>query len=101
MRASRVGIASTTEEALLRSVAAEVPLDPDFGLVVELFHNAGAEVTLVSDGFGFYVWEVGQRCWHSGHDSRGRLAYRNTDVPISRRRMSLCRMWYVQAGANP
>lgn len=47
----------TTEEHLLRSVAAEVPLDPDLGLLVDRLHDARAEVTVVSDGFGFYVWE--------------------------------------------
>ena len=90
MRASRVGIASHNGKALLRSVAAEVPLDPDFGLVVELFHNAGAEVTLVSDGFGFYVWEVGRAVgipvmtaevdWHTGTLT---FPYRDDECPCA------------------
>jgi HAD superfamily phosphoserine phosphatase-like hydrolase len=47
----------------LRAVAAEVPLDPDLdGLVGDLL-AAGAEVTVVSDGFGFYATE---RCAHLG-----------------------------------
>ncbi len=50
---------ATTEEHVLRAVAAEVPIDPDFGPLVDLLHAAGAEVTVVSDGFGFYVWELG------------------------------------------
>lgn len=48
---------TSTEEHVLRSAAAEVPMDPDFGLVVALLHKAGAEATVVSDGFGFYVSE--------------------------------------------
>jgi 2-hydroxy-3-keto-5-methylthiopentenyl-1-phosphate phosphatase len=49
----------TTDEHLLRSVAGEVSIDPDLGLLVDHLHGAGAEVTVVSDGFGFYVWAVG------------------------------------------
>lgn len=40
---------------LLTSVASEVPLDPGFGPLVGRLRAAGAEVTVVSDGFGFYV----------------------------------------------
>lgn len=35
----------TTEEHVLRAVAAEVLLDPDFGLLVDRLRHAGAEVT--------------------------------------------------------
>jgi 2,3-diketo-5-methylthio-1-phosphopentane phosphatase len=41
----------------LRSVAAEVPLDPDTDALVAGLLQAGAEVSVVSDGFGFYATE--------------------------------------------
>ena len=43
------------DEAALRRVAAEVPLDAGLGDLVRDLRDAGAEVTVVSDGFGFYV----------------------------------------------
>lgn len=48
----------TTDEALLNSVAKEVALDPDLERLVGLLRRSGAEVTVVSDGFGFYAAEV-------------------------------------------
>jgi 2-hydroxy-3-keto-5-methylthiopentenyl-1-phosphate phosphatase len=45
------------DEGLLRDVAGEVPLDPGFAPLLEALRGAGAEVTVVSDGFGFYVHE--------------------------------------------
>ena len=45
------------DPALLRSVAAEVPLDPDTDRLVAGLRAAGAEVSVVSDGFGFYATE--------------------------------------------
>jgi 2-hydroxy-3-keto-5-methylthiopentenyl-1-phosphate phosphatase len=45
------------DETLLRDVAREVPLDPGFAPLLEVLRRAGAEVTVVSDGFGFYVHE--------------------------------------------
>lgn len=48
---------------LLRGVAAEVPLDPDLDRLVSGLRDAGAEVSIVSDGFGFYATE---RCAHLG-----------------------------------
>ena len=46
------------DEATLRAVAREVAIDPDAaGLVADL-RAAGAEVLVVSDGFGFYATEV-------------------------------------------
>lgn len=44
-----------TDPAALRAVAAEVPLDPGFGPLVAALRAGGAEVTVVSDGLGFYV----------------------------------------------
>jgi 2-hydroxy-3-keto-5-methylthiopentenyl-1-phosphate phosphatase len=46
------------DEAQLRAVAAEVPLDPGVRPLVEGLRNAGAEVTVVSDGFGFYAEDL-------------------------------------------
>ena len=43
------------DEATRHAVAAEVPIDPAFGPLVEGLRAAGAEVAVVSDGFGFYV----------------------------------------------
>jgi 2,3-diketo-5-methylthio-1-phosphopentane phosphatase len=45
------------DRELLRSVAAEVPLDPDTEPLVAGLRAAGAEVSVVSDGFGFYATE--------------------------------------------
>jgi 2-hydroxy-3-keto-5-methylthiopentenyl-1-phosphate phosphatase len=45
-------------EAELRAAAREVPLDPGFLPLVHGLRAAGAEVTIVSDGFGFYVEEA-------------------------------------------
>lgn len=41
-----------------RAVAREVPLDPAFGPLADALRAAGAEVTVVSDGYGFYVHEL-------------------------------------------
>lgn len=43
---------------LLRSVAAEVPIDPDLGSLVAGLLAAGSEVVVCSDGFGFYAHDV-------------------------------------------
>lgn len=46
------------DEERLRAVAREVPLDPAFGPLVDGLRAAGAEVVVVSDGFGFHVTEA-------------------------------------------
>jgi 2,3-diketo-5-methylthio-1-phosphopentane phosphatase len=43
------------DEATLRALAREVPLDPGFEPLVAELRAEGAEVMVVSDGFGFYV----------------------------------------------
>ena len=48
-------IPASVDEATRHAVAAEVPLDPAFGSLVDGLHAAGADVAVVSDGFGFYV----------------------------------------------
>jgi 2-hydroxy-3-keto-5-methylthiopentenyl-1-phosphate phosphatase len=40
---------------LLQAIADEVPLDPTFGPFVAFLRQSDAEVTVVSDGLGFYV----------------------------------------------
>jgi 2,3-diketo-5-methylthio-1-phosphopentane phosphatase len=46
------------EEPTLRTVAREVPLDPALGPLVDALQAAGAEILVVSDGFGFHVAEA-------------------------------------------
>jgi 2-hydroxy-3-keto-5-methylthiopentenyl-1-phosphate phosphatase len=46
------------DETSLRAIAAEVPLDPGFPRLTDDLRAAGAELTVVSDGFGFYVHDV-------------------------------------------
>jgi len=46
------------DEAVLREVAREVPVDPGFAALVEGLRAVGARVTVVSDGFGYYATEV-------------------------------------------
>ena len=46
------------DEAVLRGVARDVELDPDAERLVADLRAGGAEVTVVSDGFGFYAEEV-------------------------------------------
>ena len=81
---STSGTCSRTTRTLLREVAAEVPLDPDLDGLVAGLRAAGAEVSVVSDGFGFYATE---RCAHLGIPvltnavdwSAGRLEFPNED----------------------
>jgi 2,3-diketo-5-methylthio-1-phosphopentane phosphatase len=51
------------DEDAMRAAAAEVPLDPGFEPLVHALQDAGAEVVVVSDGFGFYAETV---CAHVG-----------------------------------
>jgi 2,3-diketo-5-methylthio-1-phosphopentane phosphatase len=46
------------DEAQLRAVAREVPLDEGAVTLIDALQDAGAEVTVVSDGFGYYAEEV-------------------------------------------
>src|SRR5436853_7674351 len=43
------------DEHVLRAVAGEVPLDDGFPALVDALRHEGAEVTVVSDGYGFYA----------------------------------------------
>jgi len=42
----------------MRAVYREVPIDPDTGVLIDALRSAGAEVLVVSDGFGVYAREV-------------------------------------------
>lgn len=46
------------DESRLREVAREVEIDPGFAPLLAALREAGAQVTVVSDGFGFYAEEV-------------------------------------------
>ena len=46
------------DEDLLRAVAREVPLDPGLDHLLDGLRAAGADVVVVSDGFGFHVEET-------------------------------------------
>lgn len=46
------------DEATLRATAAEVPIDPGFAPLADALRQEGAELTVVSDGFGFYAEAV-------------------------------------------
>jgi 2-hydroxy-3-keto-5-methylthiopentenyl-1-phosphate phosphatase len=48
----------TPNEEAMRAVYREVPIDPDTGALLEALRGAGAEVLVVSDGFGVYAREV-------------------------------------------
>jgi 2-hydroxy-3-keto-5-methylthiopentenyl-1-phosphate phosphatase len=48
-------IPSSVGETTLHAVAAEVALDDAFAPLVDALRAAGADVAVVSDGFGFYV----------------------------------------------
>jgi 2-hydroxy-3-keto-5-methylthiopentenyl-1-phosphate phosphatase len=43
------------DETALRAAAAEIPIDRDFEPLVRELRAGGAEITVVSDGFGYYV----------------------------------------------
>jgi len=72
------------DEDTLRATARQVPLDPAAEALVADLRGAGAEVVVVSDGFGFYAEEVCARLgvplltnavdWESGS-----LAFPNLD----------------------
>jgi HAD superfamily phosphoserine phosphatase-like hydrolase len=49
------------DEEHLRRTAREVTLDPDAERLISDLRTKGAEVTVVSDGFGFYAEEVCER----------------------------------------
>ena len=46
------------DEAQLRAVAREVPIDSGFEPLLAGLREGGAEITVVSDGFGYYAEEV-------------------------------------------
>jgi 2-hydroxy-3-keto-5-methylthiopentenyl-1-phosphate phosphatase len=46
------------DEPLLQATAREVEIDSGFGPLLDALRKGGAEVTVVSDGFGFYVHDA-------------------------------------------
>ncbi len=72
------------DEDLLRAAAREVPLDPGAAPLVDALRAAGAEVTIVSDGFGIRVDEVAAELGVPALTNRidwatGRLEFPNED----------------------
>ena len=51
-------IPAGVSEAKRRAVAQEVPVDPGFAPLVRGLQASGAEVAIVSDGWGFYIDDV-------------------------------------------
>jgi HAD superfamily phosphoserine phosphatase-like hydrolase len=49
------------DEAVLRQAVRDIDLDPDAERLIAELRERGAEVTVVSDGFGFFAEEVGAR----------------------------------------
>lgn len=46
------------DEQELRTIVREVPLDHGFSALIESLRTAGAEVVVLSDGYGFYAEEI-------------------------------------------
>jgi 2-hydroxy-3-keto-5-methylthiopentenyl-1-phosphate phosphatase len=74
----------TSAEDRLRQVVAEVPIDDYFETLVEDLLDAGAEVGIVSDGFGFGATDIGLAVgipvWTSAVDwASGTLSFPNED----------------------
>ncbi len=72
------------DERVLRQVAREVALDPDAERLVDELRRRGAEVLVVSDGFGFYAEEVCARLGvtlltNTVEWTRGALEFPNLD----------------------
>lgn len=47
------------DEERLRRIVREVPLDPGFPVLLRVLRAAGAEIVVLSDGYGFYAEEAG------------------------------------------
>lgn len=53
-------IANRDQEEL-RRIVREVPLDPGFRPLIQALQRAGAEIVVLSDGYGFYAEEICRR----------------------------------------
>jgi 2-hydroxy-3-keto-5-methylthiopentenyl-1-phosphate phosphatase len=92
------------DEELLRSVSAEVPIDSFFLPLVTGLLGAGAEVTIVSDGFGFVATDVGEAAgvgvmtasvdWRTGAIT---FPYEDPDCPCAR--CGTCKQSALRQGA--
>ena len=75
---------SRADEARLRTIVREVPIDPATRPLVDALRAAGAEVVVVSDGFGFPADEVARDLGvpvitNAVDWTRGRLEFPNED----------------------
>ena len=61
------------DEDAVRAAAAEVALDPGFVPFVDAVRAAGAELVVVSDGFGFYVHDASRAAGARRVHQRGGL----------------------------
>jgi len=76
--------ATKADEAKMRSIVREVPIDPATGPLVDALRAAGAEVVVVSDGFGFPADEIAGALGvpvitNSVDWTQGRLEFPNED----------------------
>ncbi|MBV8086510.1 MAG: HAD-IB family phosphatase [Chloroflexi bacterium] len=70
------------DETLLRRISAEVPLEPGLHDLLAFLKDERAEVTILSDGFGFYASQIaeqlGVRCLTNAVDwSSGEMRFPN------------------------
>ena len=85
----------------VRAAAAEVALDAGFAPLVDAVRAAGADLVVVSDGFGFYVDDACAPlgldvCTNAVDFTSGELQFPNSDPSCA------CRVVRgVQAGADP
>ena len=89
------------DEQELRQIVREVPLDPGFPALIAALRGAGAEVVVLSDGYGFYAEEIcedqgltlisNQIDWHE---------WSVGGVPTHLRELRLPGLWDLQAGRD-
>ncbi len=92
------------DESRLRAVAAEVPMDPDVDSLVTALLDVGAEVSVVSDGFGFNVHEqlgyLGIPILTNEVDwSTGALEFPNADPSCACASCGTCKRAPIEAAA--
>ena len=93
------------DESRLRAVATEVPMDPEVDSLVRALVEAGAEVAIVSDGFGFNVHEqlgyLGIPILTNEVDwSTGALEFPNADPSCGCASCGTCKRAPIEAAAT-
>jgi len=87
---------------LLSAVAAEVPLDPGFWQILEFLERGGAEIAILSDGFGFFAVQTAagrvpvitnQICGH-------RLLFPHSNAACPCGRCGVCKPGFVTAASR-